>query len=179
MTFTPATTIGEILAALPGARRALFSRYHLGGCSSCGFPETETIESLCSRNGSIPPQEMIDHLLASHQHDLSLLVSPAELRTLLDAENPPILLDCRTREEHDAVHISGSIFLTQETQQQLFSQDPDQAIILYDHQGKHSLDTCAWFLGHGMKNTRVLAGGIDAWSRDIDPSLPRYQLELS
>jgi rhodanese-related sulfurtransferase len=30
-----------------------------------------------------------------------------------------------------------------------------------------------------MKNTRVLRGGIDAWSREIDPSLPRYQLEIS
>ena len=40
------------------------------------------------------------------------------------------------------------------------------------------LDTCAWFLGHGMKNTRALRGGIDAWSREVDPSVARYRLEI-
>jgi rhodanese-related sulfurtransferase len=89
-----------------------------------------------------------------------------------------MLMDCRTREEHEAVCIPGSMFLTQETQQQLFAQNPQQPVILYDHQGRHALDTCAWFLGHGMANTRVLEGGIDAWSRHIDPSLPRYKLEI-
>ena len=50
--------------------------------------------------------------------------------------------------------------------------------MLHDHAGKHVLDTCAWFLGHGLKNTRALKGGIDAWSREIDPTLPRYRIEV-
>jgi rhodanese-related sulfurtransferase len=172
------TAIGEILDAYPGARRALFSRYHLGGCQSCGFSPNESIESLCARNGGIPPEEMIEHLRQAHEHDQLLLLTPIAIKELLESENPPVLLDCRTREEHEAVTITGCKFLTQELQQQLFATSPDQAIILFDHQGKHALDTCAWFLGHGMKNTRVMHGGIDAWSRDIDPSLPRYQLEI-
>ena len=172
------TAIGDILDAFPGARRALFSRYHLGGCQSCGFSPSESIESLCLRNGGIDPEEMITHLRQAHEHDQLLLVAPTAVKELLESENPPILLDCRTREEHEAVSITGAKFLTQELQQQLFATAPDQEIILYDHQGKHALDTCAWFLGHGMKNTRVMHGGIDAWSRDIDPTLPRYQLEI-
>lgn len=178
MTITPETPMGQILDALPGARRALFARYHLGGCQSCGFSPLETLASLCARNAGIPPQEMIDHLLAAHEHDQALLVTPQEVAELLRRDTPPLLVDCRTREEHEAVAIAGSSFLTQEWQQKLFAENPDQEIILYDHQGKHALDTCAWFLGHGMKHTRVLQGGIDAWSRDIDPSLPRYQLEI-
>ena len=178
MTITPETPMGEILDALPGARRALFARSHLGGCQSCGFSPNETLGSLCMRNAGIDPDEMIQHLQAAHAHDQALLLSPTQVRNLLQQSPTPLLLDCRTREEHDAVRIERSEFLTQEFQQQLFANDPDQAIILYDHQGKHALDTCAWFLGHGMKNTRVLNGGIDAWSREIDSSLPRYQLEL-
>jgi rhodanese-related sulfurtransferase len=178
MTITPDSPMGEILDALPGARRALFARYHLGGCQSCGFSPNETLGSLCLRNGGIDPEEMILHLQAAHAHDQALLLTPAEVRELMRESPAPLLLDCRTREEHDAVRIEPSEFLTQAFQQQLFARDPDQAVILYDHQGKHALDTCAWFLGHGMKNTRVLQGGIDAWCRDIDPSLPRYQLEL-
>ena len=36
-------TMQEILAVFPGAQRAMFSRYHVGGCSSCGFQPTETL----------------------------------------------------------------------------------------------------------------------------------------
>lgn len=54
MNITPETSMGEILAAYPGARRALFARYHLGGCQSCGFPAEESLASLCKRNGDIP-----------------------------------------------------------------------------------------------------------------------------
>lgn len=178
MNFTPDSTMGEILDSLPGARRALFARYHLGGCQSCGFSPNESLASLCQRNGGIDPQEMIAHLIAAHEHDQALLLSPAAVQQRLAQSPAPVLIDCRTREEHEAVCIAGSQFLTQELQQQLFAQNPDQEIILYDHLGRHALDTCAWFLGHGMKQTRVLQGGIDAWSREIDPSLPRYQLEI-
>jgi hypothetical protein len=36
----------------------------------------------------------------------------------------------------------------------------------------------AWFRGHGLKHTFGLRGGIDAWSREIDPELPRYRIEV-
>ena len=40
------------------------------------------------------------------------------------------------------------------------------------------VDTCSWFQGHGLKNTRAITGGIDAWSQQIDSSLRRYRLEI-
>ncbi len=172
------TPMGAIMEALPGARRALFSRYHLGGCQSCGFSNDETLAELCARSGGIDPREALAHLLASHAHDEAMLLSPADLKTALDSPAPPLLLDTRTREEHEAVNIPGSLFLDQELQQQLFAGDPGREIVLYDHTGRHALDTCAWFLGHGLKSTKILHGGIDAWSREIDPTLPRYRLEV-
>jgi rhodanese-related sulfurtransferase len=170
--------MGEIMDAIPGARRALFSRYHLGGCQSCGFANDETLAQLCARSGGIDPAEALDHLLESQRHDESMLVSPADLQAALAGQNPPLLLDTRTREEHEAVCIPGAVFMDQEFQQQLFGGDPLREIILFDHAGKHVLDNCSWFQGHGMKRTRALAGGIDAWSREIDPKLPRYRLEI-
>lgn len=175
---TAETPMGDIMNAFPGARRALFSRYHLGGCQSCGFADTETLAELCARSGPLDVAEVRDHLLSSHAHDESMMISPAELKAELDSPTPPLLLDTRTREEHEAVTIPGAIFLDQELQQKLFGGDPQRRIILHDHSGKHVLDTCAWFLGHGMKNARALKGGIDAWSQDIDPKLPRYRLEI-
>lgn len=170
--------MGRILELLPGGRRALFARYHLGGCQSCGFPPEETLASLCARNGNIPPEEVIEHLLDSHAHDEAMLISPVELRELLLSPTPPLLLDTRTREEHEAVAIAGSQFMTQELQQKLFGEDPAAFIVLYDHSGRNVLDTCAWFQGHGLKITKALRGGIDAWSREIDPTLPRYRIEV-
>ena len=175
---TADTPMGEILQALPGARRALFSAYHLGGCQSCGFADSETLAQLCARAGELDPAEVLARLLDSHAHDESMLLSPSGLKAELDSPEPPLLLDCRTREEHEAVRIPGAVFLEQELQQQLFAGDPQRRIVLHDHSGKHVLDTCAWFQGHGLKNTRALRGGIDAWSLEIDPSLPRYRIEI-
>lgn len=168
------TPMGAILEALPGARRALFARYHLGGCQSCAFSNEETLGQLCTRS-ELPVAEVFGHLLESHAHDLEMLMEPTEAREKLSLLR---LIDVRTREEHEAVAISGSEFFTQELQQQLFAGDPESKILLYDHSGRNVLDQVAWFRGHGLKNTFGLRGGIDAWSREIDPSLPRYRIEM-
>ena len=168
----------SVLAAFPGARRALFSRYHLGGCQSCGFSPNETLAELAKRAGDLDPEEMLEHLRESDAHDRAFLVSPQRAQEMLAADSPPRLVDTRTREEHEAVAIPGSEFMDQLLQQTLFSGDPEQAILLYDHTGKHVLDHASWFCGHGLKNTRAIEGGIDAWSREIDPGLKRYRLEI-
>lgn len=177
-TLTPDTPMGEILEALPGARRALFARYHLGGCQSCGFPPEETLTQLARRSGELDPDEMLAHLLESHRHDQAMLLSPADADEALRSADPPLLVDTRTREEHEAVAIPGSEFMTEELQQKLFAGDPGRAILLYDHSGRHVLDHCSWFQGHGLRNTRAIEGGIDAWSQQVDPSLRRYRLEI-
>jgi rhodanese-related sulfurtransferase len=172
------TPMAAIIGALPGARRALFARYHLGGCQSCAFSNEETLAQLCRRAGGLPPDEVLAHLLEGHAHDQHMLMEPADARDRLAAGPPPRLIDIRTREEHEAVAIPGSEFSTQELQQQLFAGEPDAEILLYDHTGANVLDQVAWYRGHGLGRTFGLRGGIDAWSREIDPKLPRYRMEL-
>lgn len=171
---TSDSPMGVILETLPGARRAIFARYHLGGCSSCAFSNEETLAELCGRS-EIPVTEVLEHLLASHVHDSAMFMEPVVAK---DGISTLRLIDLRTREEHDAVVIAGSEFFTQELQQQLFAGDPQARILLYDHSGKNVLDQVAWFRGHGLNETYALRGGIDAWSREIDPSIPRYRLEM-
>ena len=168
------TPMGAILDTLPGAKRALFARYHLGGCQSCAFSNEETLARLCERS-ELPVAEVLEHLLASHAHDAAMLMEPAAAREI-SAELR--FIDMRTREEHEAVAIPGSEFLTQDLQQQLFAGDPETRILLYDHAGRHVLDQVAWFRGHGLKHTFGLRGGIDAWSREVDGSIPRYRIEM-
>jgi rhodanese-related sulfurtransferase len=171
---TADTPMGLIMETLAGARRALFAAYHLGGCQSCAFSNTETLAELCKR-GELDSGAVLAHLLASHEHDRALLMEPA---TAAGRITSLTVVDLRTREEHETVIIPGSRFFTQELQQQLFSGDPLLPILLYDHRGSHVLDQVAWFRGHGLRETFGLRGGIDAWSAEIDPSLRRYRLEI-
>lgn len=171
---TTETPMSDLLAALPGAKRALFARYHLGGCQSCAFGNEETLAMLAKRTGA-DADEMLAHLLASDAHDSLMLISP---RDAAAKKNDFRWIDLRTREEHEAVHIRPSEFFSQDLQQMIFAGDPETRILLYDHSGIHVLDQVAWFRGHGLNQTFGLRGGIDAWSREVDPSVLRYRLEL-
>ncbi|MBI3414885.1 MAG: rhodanese-like domain-containing protein [Verrucomicrobia bacterium] len=173
----PQTTLRDVLAAYLGAQRALFKRYHIGGCSSCAFQPDETLEQLCARNGGLDVVEMIEHIQTSHEQDEKILIVPKELARLR-AENPSLhLLDVRTREEHEAVRIEGSVLMSQTTMQEVLGKWPrEELFVIYDHEGKRALDAAAYFAGHGFQNVRCLRGGIDAWSQEVEPELPRYNL---
>jgi rhodanese-related sulfurtransferase len=166
--------MARVMEILPSAKRALFARYHLGGCQSCAFSNDETLAQLAARS-EVPADEMLAHLLTSHAHDAAMWMEPA-VAQLEFAELR--LIDLRTREEHEAVSLPGAELFTQELQQQLFAGDSAARILLYDHLGKSVLDQVAWFRGHGLLETYGLRGGIDAWSQEIDPSVLRYRLEM-
>lgn len=171
----------DLLAVYPGAQRALFRKYHVGGCSSCGFAPTETLAQICARNPHMDLPEVAAFLQTSQEEDRSMQITPGELRVLTQhAETSPVhLLDIRTREEFDAVRIPGAHHFTQELMNTILMQWPRDSglIALIDHQGARSLDAAAYFAGHGFANVKALLGGIDAWSQQIDPTLPRYTLE--
>ncbi len=171
--------MGELLQLYPGAQRALFARYHIGGCRSCGFQPAETLAQVCERNEGIPVEEAVRHIQDSHQSDASLQISPGELARLRQ-EHPDVkLLDVRTREEHEAVAIPGSRLVTQDLVQEIFtSWDKTAPLIIYDHQGSRAMDATAYFLGHGFSEAKCLTGGIDAYAVEVDPSLPRYRVEM-
>lgn len=171
--------MAQVLRNYPGAQRALFARYHIGGCQSCAFRPDETLAQLCERNENIPVAEMIQLLQDSHDSDARLQISPQELASLQQTEPALKLLDVRTREEHEAVKIPGALLMTQELVQTIFSTwDKTTPLVLYDHTGNRSLDAVAYFIGHGFAQARCLAGGIDAYSQEIDSSLPRYRVEF-
>jgi len=87
------------------------------------------------------------------------------------------LLDVRSREEFEAVHIEGSILMSQPLTQEIMAEGTNsRPFVVVDHQGKQGLDAAAYFMGHGLTNVRCLRGGIDAWSREVDTGMRRYRL---
>lgn len=173
------TKMGALLEAYPGAQRALFAKYHIGGCRSCGFHPGETLAEVCARNENIPVEEAIAHIQSSHQSDASLQISPQALVTLREANPNTKVLDVRSREEHEAVAIPGSHLVSQELIQQIFdSWSKTDPLVIYDHMGTSAMDAAAYFLGHGFVETKCLKGGIEAYSLEVDPEIPRYRLEI-
>jgi rhodanese-related sulfurtransferase len=173
------TTMAALLKAYPGARRALFARYHIGGCQSCAFSPEETVQELCARNGDLPVEEVLDHVRSSHDEDAAILIQPEELAVKLAGERVPRLVDIRTREEFEAVHIEGARLFGQELLQEAYAGwDKEEEIVMYDHTGQRSLDAAAYLIGHGFDAVFALDGGIDAYSQRVDSSLPRYRVEI-
>ena len=111
MTITSQSPMSAVLEHFPGAQRALFRRYHIGGCSSCGFSPDETLAQVCARNGNLDVAEVLAHIQSSHEQDAKVLISPAELAELLQTNKSVKLMDVRSREEFEAVHIAGSVLL--------------------------------------------------------------------
>src|SRR6266550_3426893 len=118
-TIGPHTAMREVLEAYPGAQRALFRRYHIGGCSSCAFQPEETLEQLCHRNGNLNLNEVLDHIKNSHEQDEKILIAPEELAQWLKRDESVRVVDVRSREEFEAVHLEGSLLLSQEVMRQI------------------------------------------------------------
>ena len=167
----------EVLEVFPGAQRALFRRYHIGGCSSCGFAPDETLAQVCARNGNLDVAEVLAHIQSSHEQDVKVLISPKELGELLQKDKSVKLVDVRSREEFEAVHIEGSVLLSQDVMRELMATGSNtNPVVVVDHAGKNGLDAAAYFMGHGLQNVRCLRGGIDAWAQEVDPKMRRYKL---
>jgi rhodanese-related sulfurtransferase len=169
--------MSAVLEVFPGAQRALFRRYHIGGCSSCGFNPDETLAQVCARNGNLDVAEVLAHIQSSHEQDAKILISPKELAELLQRDKSVKLVDVRSREEFEAVHIEGSVLLSQDVMREIMAAGSNtNPIVMIDHAGKNGLDAAAYFMGHGLQNVRCLRGGIDAWAQEEDPKMRRYKL---
>ncbi len=102
-------------------------------------------------------------------------VTPAELETALAGARPPRLVDVRTPLEHRICRLEGSSLVPlQELPRRLDELDPADEIVVYCHHGNRSARAVEYLRRQGFERARNLAGGIDAWSLSVDPSVPRY-----
>jgi rhodanese-related sulfurtransferase len=100
-----------------------------------------------------------------------------DLAAKLKAREPVYLLDVRQPWEHELVALPGSVHfpLQQLASRAAEVQPPAEAlIVVYCHHGIRSLSGAGLLERHGLTNVVSLAGGIDAWSLEIDPQVPRY-----
>lgn len=95
---------------------------------------------------------------------------------MLEAKGTPFLLDVREAWETAAVGFPGATAMPMgEVPARAFHElDPDQRIVVICHHGVRSLNVANWLRNQGFEQTQSLRGGIDAWSRDVDPAVARY-----
>lgn len=99
------------------------------------------------------------------------------VKAQLDAGADFLLLDCREENEHQLVNIPQAKLLPMS---QLTARAEELApfkgkpIVVHCHHGGRSLRVATWLKQQGFDDVKSLAGGIDQWATDIDPTLPRY-----
>jgi len=104
-----------------------------------------------------------------------LEISVAELKKRLDAGENILVVDVREPWEHAQCRIGGSMLIPMGTiPANLQKLDTDDPVVCYCHHGMRSLDVVNWLRQQGVAGARSLSGGIDRWSLEIDPKVPRY-----
>ena len=163
----------QVTKVFPSAQRALFQRYHVGGCSSCGFQPTDTLATVAMNHG-LDVKEVIEHIKRSEEMEKDLEIAPSAVKQLLD-DGKIKLLDVRTPEEYAIASVPGSVLVDQALAQEIMQTWPKETpIVTMCHHGMRSLDAAAYLRGHGFTNAKSMTGGIDAWALQIDPSTTRY-----
>lgn len=101
--------------------------------------------------------------------------TPSEIVALLAGELPPIILDVREPWEYDLAHVEGSVLVPLATlPERANALDPQQSYALLCHHGMRSEMAANWLAQHGFTKLINIDGGIDAWSVDVNPAIPRY-----
>ncbi len=101
-------------------------------------------------------------------------ITAPELKAMLDRKDAFRLIDVRTPQEQAIARIEGATLLDQRTHDELLALDRDTPIVFHCHHGIRSQGAADYFAQAGFHNLANLAGGIDAWSRLVDPSVPVY-----
>ena len=166
-------TMEAILSIAPAAQRALFQRYHIGGCSSCGFQPTDTLAQVCKDHNILDVAEVIRTIEIAQELDRDMQLDPREVRASLARGEDFSLIDVRTPQEWEHSRLAGAELLDYNDAGRYMQLPKERRIVFFCQTGQRSLDVAAYFRGHGFTRVYSMRGGLDAWNAQADPSLAR------
>jgi len=104
-----------------------------------------------------------------------LEITPVDVKVRLDRGEKLVLIDVREPWEHQLCRIEGAQLVPLGSLAASLQALPDvDEVICYCHHGMRSLDAAAWLRFQGIEKAKSLSGGIERWSVEIDPKVPRY-----
>ena len=101
-------------------------------------------------------------------------MSAAEVKKMLDTQEKFEFFDVRSPEEREIASIAGARLLDEDAAKQIESLPRDTALVFHCHHGGRSQAAAEHFARLGFTDVRNMAGGIDAWSNDVDSDVQRY-----
>lgn len=102
-------------------------------------------------------------------------ISPKDLKARIERGDALVLIDVREEMEHEIAGIAGARLLPLS----LFDEwahtlSPEEETVVICHHGIRSAQVCAFLSRQGFDKLYNLSGGIDRWSREVDPNVPLY-----
>ncbi len=113
----------------------------------------------------------------SPSDNIPVEIDVQSVKLLIDSETDFLLVDCREVAEHQHCRIEGSRLIPMnETPDRLaeIESHVGKPIVVHCHHGGRSLQVVNWLRANGVPNAQNMTGGIEAWSNEIDPAVPRY-----
>jgi rhodanese-related sulfurtransferase len=102
-------------------------------------------------------------------------IAPREVKERFDRGEKFAFIDVREPWEHQTSHIEGAQLIPLGRIQANFAEiEAAGNVVLFCHHGMRSLDAAAWLRSQGVEGARSMTGGIERWSVEIDPKVPRY-----
>src|SRR4029077_2586434 len=102
-------------------------------------------------------------------------ITPREVKERIDRGENLLVVDVREKWEFETSRIEGAALVPlREVPENLPRFEDAEEIVLFCHHGMRSLDAAAWLRSQGVEGARSMTGGIDRWSAEIDPEVPRY-----
>jgi rhodanese-related sulfurtransferase len=110
-------------------------------------------------------------------NNLNLEITPVEAKAKVEA-GKAVLIDVREPGEHQIARIEGAELIPMNTVPQklqyLEGLADEKLLIVHCHHGMRSLNVVDWLRRQGVSNCQSMAGGIELWSAQVDPRVPRY-----
>jgi rhodanese-related sulfurtransferase len=118
--------------------------------------------------------ELVEHIKKTQEMMKDLEITVRETAELMKVGKIKVV-DVRSPQAYAMANIPGSMLVDQALAQEIVQTWPkDTRIVLVCHHGMRSLDAADYLRTFGFTNVKSLSGGVDAWSLEIDPSVPRY-----
>ena len=173
----------EVIKLIIGQGEPLIGRLVLFDALSMKFRELKLRRNpecpVCSENAT--QTELIDYEqfcgFTPEEESLGddIDITATETQELIDGGTKVTILDVRNPPEYEICRIEGSVLIPlPELQDRLGELDPRDFYVVHCHHGPRSTRAVNMLRDVGFAKTKNLAGGIDAWSLDVDPDVPRY-----
>jgi len=166
----PEMTMEAIMEVAPSAQRALFQRYHVGGCSSCGFQPTDTLAQVCKDHNLLDVNEVMNTIVLSEQVDKTTQINADQVRAWLAAGEDFTFIDVQPPSEEELVRVESAELLDYNNSAKYMEREKDHRFVFICADGDRSLDVASYFIGHGFTEVSAVRGGVNAWLASSDAS---------